>query len=425
MSGPFRSSLLPPRVTVPLMALAMTWTGLRVDAPVLSLCGLVLAVAALLARAASAHLRRGLRAGRRHPPRVFEQGTALVDLRVENHSWLPLAGVEVRDSFPPAEQFRVSLMDRRTLGPRRGVALRFRRVCVRHRGVYTLGPLRAGAADPLGLFPFEVELPVLTDLYVYPQAEGLAFFPLLGDGTLRRTGEEILPEAGDSVEFRGVRDWRPSDGVRRVHWPTTARHGRLMARECEEDVVTEVTLVLDLRRDALTGLGSHSTLEFAVKAAAALAQTAIERHHLVQLWGVGAGPRCHVPFGSGAHHLNTLLDCLTVVRADGGGSYTEGFAPVVPTLRRGATLVALLSAAAFDIAAMEPTLRALVLDGVRLVAVVLDDRSFLSLFPSQFDLHRDAPELAAIHARLRALGAEVFAAAEGDDLRQRLEMPLS
>lgn len=423
-NDPLRPSLLPPGIAISAVGVGMAWTGLRLGNETLALCGLVLVSTALVAWLTSRHLRSSLAAGRFHHPRVFEEGICHVQLRVENRGRLPLLGIELRDAFPPGDIYRVNLMDRRVLRPHRGVAVQYRRVCARHRGVYALGPLQLRGADPTGLFPFATEIPEISRLLVYPQAAGLQFFPLLGDGTLTRTGEEILPEPGDSVEFRGVREWRASDGRRGVHWRTTARLGRLMAKEFDQDVITEVTIVLDLRRMALTGLGDHSTLEYAVRAASSTAQTAVEKQHLVQLFGLGGKERVHVPFGAGGRHLTQILDSLTLIRAEGDGDYVAEFDAVVPTLRRGATLLLIISAAAFDWPRMEPMLRALEIDGVRVVAVVLDDRSLLALFKEQDRVHREGPDLEALIYGLRDLGAEIFTIAAREDVRRRLETPL-
>lgn len=422
-TDPLRVSPLPPRVIVPAAAIGMTWTGLRTGNGTLALCGLMLGALALIAVFVSHRMRRGLVAARRHQARVFEENTAHVELRVENRGPFPILGFELRDSFPPAETHRVRLMDRRLLWPRRGRGLRYHRVCVRHRGVYPIGPLHACAADPAGLFPFDKELPVISELLVYPQTVGIQLFPLLGEGTLTRIGEEILPEPGESVEFRGVREWRPGDGRRLVHWPSTARLRRPMSKEFEQDVVTEVTIALDLRRVMQAGLGGHSTLETGVKAAASIARLAVERQHLVQLWGLGAKRRVHLPFGAGPQHLNGILDRLTLVRADGVGDLHASLLEMLPTLRRGATLVLILSAGVVDWDELEPTLRRLSFDGVRLAIVLLDDRSYLALYQEQEMLRRVAPGLADLVARLHGLGASVHTAADREDLRQRLEMP--
>jgi uncharacterized protein (DUF58 family) len=196
-----------------------------------------------------------------------------------------------------------------------------------------------------------------------------------------------------------------------------------MAKEFEQDVVTEVTLAIDLRRVMQAGLGAHSTLETAVKTAASIARLAVERQHLVQLWGLGAKRRVHLPFGSGAQHLNTILDRLTLVRADGEGDLQGSLLEMIPSLRRGGTLVLIVSASVTDWDALEPTLRRLGLDGVRLIAVLLDDRSYLALYQEQEMLRRDAPDLAALVERLNGIGVNVYTAADHEDLRQRLEIP--
>jgi uncharacterized protein (DUF58 family) len=284
--------------------------------------------------------------------------------------------------------------------------------------------MRLAASEPTGLFPFEIDLPVLTDLLVYPKCSSLGLFPLLGEGTLPRIGEEILSEPGASAEFRGVREWHPTDGQRLVHWPTTARLGRLMSKEFEQDIVTEVTIVLDLRRVAQVGLGAVSSLEVAVKAAASLAETALERQHLVQLFGLGAKRRAHLPFGAGQEQLEAVLDLLTLVRADGEGSYAELFDEVVPTLRRGATLIIVFAATAFEWDAMRPRLQSLILEGIRVVAVALDDRTFLAIHREQEELRRVGAAFEEITAGLREIGATVYTASEREDIRQRLEVPL-
>ena len=72
----------------------------------------------------------------------------------------------------------------------------------------------------------------------------------------------------------------------------------------------------------------------------------------------------------------------------------------------------ILSAAAVPWDAVTPTLRALVTDGVKLVVVLLDDRSLPMVFGALADLHRDAPALEELVLELRGLGASVFTVAD-------------
>ncbi len=42
---------------------------------------------------------------------------------------------------------------------------------------------------------------------------------------------------GAGLDVRGVREWRPGDAVRHVHWRSTARTGRLTVLEYGEPTV--------------------------------------------------------------------------------------------------------------------------------------------------------------------------------------------
>lgn len=77
-------------------------------------------------------------------------------------------------------------------------------------------------------------------------------------------GFDAASPRGDALT-RGVRDYRPGDPRRRVHWKATARAGHLMVRETEGDAVAELAVVL-----RLAGVGA------ADEAAASRAQWMVE-----------------------------------------------------------------------------------------------------------------------------------------------------
>ena len=50
---------------------------------------------------------------------------------------------------------------------------------------------------------------------------------------------------GDGSEFDDIREYRPGDRPRRIHWRTSARTGRLHVRTTYADNDTEVVLLVD------------------------------------------------------------------------------------------------------------------------------------------------------------------------------------
>jgi hypothetical protein len=73
------------------------------------------------------------------------------------------------------------------------------------------------------------------------------------------------------MEFHGVREYQPGDPLRRVHWATSARRGKLAVVEFERAYQQDICIVIDLSKGSHHGKGRNSTLEYAVKVAATLA----------------------------------------------------------------------------------------------------------------------------------------------------------
>jgi uncharacterized protein (DUF58 family) len=57
------------------------------------------------------------------------------------------------------------------------------------------------------------------------------------------------PRRGQGPDYLSVREYRPGDPMRHVHWALTARHGRLMVREFEEERTRRLVVVVDTERD--------------------------------------------------------------------------------------------------------------------------------------------------------------------------------
>lgn len=138
------------------------------------------------------------------------------------------------------------------------------------RGVYKIGPTRLEMTDPLGLFRFEAELGDATELVVHPTplTAGRALAGGAGKWGLRE--REGNTRRGEGMDFHGVREYRPGDPLRRVHWRTSARTGRLAVVEYERAFQQNLIVALDLAKDATYGSGRETTLEYAVKIAATL-----------------------------------------------------------------------------------------------------------------------------------------------------------
>jgi uncharacterized protein (DUF58 family) len=102
-----------------------------------------------------------------------------------------------------------------------------------------------------------------------------------------RTGNHAAREAGDGVEFAGIRPFAPGDTPRRIHWPSSSRRGALYVTERAAESAVDVVLVVDSLIEA--GPPGQSTLDLSLRGAAGLARELLataDRVGLVVLGGV-------------------------------------------------------------------------------------------------------------------------------------------
>ncbi len=189
----------------------------------------------------------------RHAP-----ATNAFDRRVGYPRWLALLDRNRGARIPPAT---VEPADPRGHAEAHVDLVPLRRGWLRFEAVQLLRP------DPLGLVNAIATTTAPVSLLALPAVHPV---PSIAYSTGRRhrpAGALAVPQVGDSQEFLQLRDYRPGDPVRRIHWPSTARSGRLVVKETGEEYFSRVGLVLD----TFAGVGDGALLDAAVSVAASLA----------------------------------------------------------------------------------------------------------------------------------------------------------
>lgn len=114
------------------------------------------------------------------------------------------------------------------------------------RGVIRLDDLRLLLPDPFGLFQRcrKVKAPTST-LMVLPRRYPLPAIVLPGGAAFKISGEANTNSIGNSGEFVGLRDYRPGDPLRQIHWKSWARTGRPIVKELEDTYYPRYGLIVD------------------------------------------------------------------------------------------------------------------------------------------------------------------------------------
>ena len=148
------------------------------------------------------------------------------------------------------------------------------------RGAFSTGEAILVSGAPFGFLRSTRAIEVPTDVIVVPRWVELRSFPILEPSSYLSDAVHERARTGAGEEFLGVRDYRPGDPPRFVHWRSTARAGHLVVREFEEEVASRVSLVL---AGADSGSPPDSAYETMVSAAASIGVYALATGHPVDL----------------------------------------------------------------------------------------------------------------------------------------------
>jgi uncharacterized protein (DUF58 family) len=138
---------------------------------------------------------------------------------------------------------------------------------------------------PFGFLRSTRSVDVSSPSVAVPRWVDLRSFPILEPSSFPSDVLHERARMGAGEEFLGVRDYRPGDSPRTVHWRSTARAGHLMVREYEELPSARVAIVL---AGLEHGDPPDSSFELLVSAAASVALYALSTGHPIDL--IRAGP---------------------------------------------------------------------------------------------------------------------------------------
>ena len=152
------------------------------------------------------------------------------------------------------------------------------------------------SGDPLGFFRWRRRKPDAEVTLVLPR-----FTSLLAQPDVRELEASIAaPRAGSGTELFGVREYRPGDPLRRIHWRSSARRGELVVREFEPPGVQTLGIYCDPQP------ATREVADQVARLAASEAWDCLRAGGRVLLWAPGQEPSAP----SDARSLWALLEWL-------------------------------------------------------------------------------------------------------------------
>jgi uncharacterized protein (DUF58 family) len=266
---------------------------------------LLVSVAWLVATRLAVEVSREL-----HPPRVYAGTASRIDLVVTNRARRRSPVLALRDRVSGTKG---ALLVVNPLAPGESARAAYRFPTER-RGVVTIGPLEVEVADPLGLARLVIPASGVSELIVYPRIETVPPIPLTSGNDPMAGAEHPNALGRGGEDFYALRPYVVGDDLRRVHWPSTARHDELLVRQDELPWQGRATIVVDAR-------ATHhdvESIERAVTAAASVVAAVARRQDLVRLVTSDGGDS---GFAAGHAHVETILEHLASLELSGDGAY--------------------------------------------------------------------------------------------------------
>jgi len=146
------------------------------------------------------------------------------------------------------------------------------------RGRYTFSGFRIATKFPFALFRKSRRFEAKLDLIVYPAIRPVA---AALDPRALYVGEDLPLPRGRRGEFHGLREFRDGDDPRDIHWRSSARRGRRMVREHDDEAARRIALFLDNARPDLED--GEQRVERAISLCASLVVDHLERGYVVRL----------------------------------------------------------------------------------------------------------------------------------------------
>lgn len=174
------------------------------------------------------------------------------------------------------------------------------------RGRLRLVGVTLARPDPFGLFRGFARVPAPQSLAVLPRRYPVPDLDLPGTRKYQQGGVALAASVGDSEEFASLRDYRPGDPLRRIHWRSWARVGKPIVKEYQDEFFVRHALVLD------TFGPPGEVFEEAVSVAASFAVAIPSQDSLLDLMFVGPEAYCFTA-GRGLAHADRMLEVLAGV----------------------------------------------------------------------------------------------------------------
>lgn len=211
----------------------------------------------------------------------------------------------------------------------------------RRRGRIQFAGMTVGRTDPLGLVRGLLRVDLPAQLIVLPRRYALPALSLPGRRMFQQGGIARAASSGDSEEFLALREYRPGDPFRKIHWKSYARTALPVVREYQDEFLQRHALVLD----TTSPRGEDAAFEETVAIAASFVHTVDTQDCLLDLLFLAGeeGKVTTLTAGQGQVRVEHLLEVLAAVTPSTSGDFEALARTLLVSVARLSSVIMVLS----------------------------------------------------------------------------------
>lgn len=330
--------------------------GLLINAPAISVLAVTLTLVILIAMWWQDQSLKKIEYNRNfYYSRAFPGEEIEVQLKIKNNKPLPLSWLRIRDLWPyvigPKDEGILATTHIETAGyltnvfsmrwfetVRRRYTLIFRK-----RGVYNVGPSIMQSGDLFGLYLERKEVHNVEYLTVFPALVKLdeVNFPPEDPFGDRRSRRRMFEDPNRPM---GVREYRPEDEFRRMHWTATAKTGEMQVKVYQPTSTRVLMTCLNAATFAEYWSGvQHEALEYMIGLTSSILLKGTDVGYQVGFVSNAVFSKSSRTFrflaGSSQKHLARILETLAGITPIVTAPFENFLVKELPKIPFGATIV--------------------------------------------------------------------------------------
>lgn len=147
------------------------------------------------------------------------------------------------------------------------------------RGEYLFGNLNVYVTANIGFVERKLVFPEEREVAVYPSFLQMKKYELIAfSNQLTQAGIKKIRKIGRNTEFEKINEYTPGDDFKTINWQATARKGKLMVNQYQEEKSQNVYCIIDMGRNMKMPFNGLTLLDYAINSSLVLSNIIAKKY---------------------------------------------------------------------------------------------------------------------------------------------------